>query len=382
MLRYASPRAIAEVESTRPVYGIYHGNAERVLSYLPLNHVAERFATEITGILAGSTIYFAESIERFGHNLRAAQPTLFFAVPRIWTKMREGITARLPEPTLLKLLSVPILGKLLARVLRKQLGLGAARLVLSGAAPLSPELHAFFARLGVQIQEVYGMTEVGGAATVAVRGERDAGVGRILPGAEVRLAPETDEILIRAPWMMTEYFQDPQRSAQVLVNGFIHSGDKGRFDARGNLHVVGRINDTFKTSKGKFVVPAHAEATLAGSALIDQVLVTGRGLPQPIALIGLSPAAQGQPRPQLEAELSRLLAALNRELAPHERISHLVVLDEAFSLENGLLTPTLKIRRHGVEARYEPSYEHWARYAGPVVWAGQLPQPAARLSAP
>jgi long-subunit acyl-CoA synthetase (AMP-forming) len=178
--------------------------------------------------------------------------------------------------------------------------------------------------------------------------------------------------------MMSEYFRDPERSAQVLADGFIHSGDTGRFDARGNLHVVGRINDTFKTAKGKFVVPAQAETVLAGSALIDQVLVTGRGLPQPIALIGLSPAAQHHARPQLEAELSQLLAAMNRELAPHERVSHLVVLDEGFSLDNGLLTPTLKVRRHGVEARYERQYERWSKHPSPVVWPGQEPPPAAQ----
>jgi long-chain acyl-CoA synthetase len=374
VLTYNSPYQLAVAESTQPMMGIYEGNAERLLSYLPLNHVAERFATEITGILGGSTIHFAESIERFAANLRAAQPTLFFAVPRIWTKLREGILAKLSEAWLYRTLELPIAGALFARVLRKQLGLGDARLVLSSAAPLTNELHAFFARIGLQIQEVYGMTEVGGAATLSEPGMPHAGVGRPLPPVEIKLAPGSSEVLIRTPWMMTGYFRDPERSAQVLRDGFVHSGDMGRFDAQGNLHVIGRVNDTFKTAKGKFVVPAPIEAAIASWPAIDQVLVTGRGLSQPIALVCLSEAGQKsarEEREQLEAELSRALVGLNAALAAHERLSRVVVIEEPFSLESGLLTPTLKVRRHAVETRYGAQFDAWSGglgMQGPIVW--------------
>jgi long-subunit acyl-CoA synthetase (AMP-forming) len=369
VLTYDAPYQLAIAESTRPVYGIFQGNAARVLSYLPLSHVAERSVTEITGILAGSEIYFAESIESFAANLRAARPTLFFAVPRIWTKLREGIISKLPERWLLLVLKLPVLGAALARFLRKQLGLNDARLVLSSAAPLAGDLHAFFARLGIHIQEVYGMSEVGGAATLAARGAAHAGVGQPLPFAEIKVAPDTQEILMRTPWMMTEYFRDPERSAQVLRDGFVHSGDTGRFDEHGNLHVIGRVNDTFKTSKGKFVVPAPLELTIATWPSVDQVLVTGRGLPQPIALICLSELGRKHARAELEAELTRALAAFNKDAAAHERLARVVVVDEPFSLENGLLTPTLKVRRHGVEARYGANFEEWASRPGQIVWA-------------
>jgi long-subunit acyl-CoA synthetase (AMP-forming) len=369
VLKYNSPYQLALAESTQSMMGIYDGNAERLLSYLPLNHVAERFATEIAGILAGSTIYFSESIERFAANLRATQPTLFFAVPRIWAKLREGILSKLSEEWLIRALEVPLAGALFARVLRKQLGLTEARLVLSSAAPLTNELHAFFARIGVHIQEVYGMTEVGGAATLSARGMPHAGVGRPLPPVEIKLAPDSAEVLIRTPWMMTEYFRDPERSAQVLRDGFVHSGDTGRFDAKGNLHVIGRVSDTFKTSKGKFVVPAPIESAIATWPAVDQVLVTGRGLTQPIALVCLSETAQSSPRTELEAELSRALSALNAALPAHERLSRIVVIAEPFSLDNGMLTPTLKVRRHGVEARYGTKLDGWSNDAGPIVWA-------------
>jgi long-chain acyl-CoA synthetase len=368
VLTYQAPYQLALLESSQPVYGIFRGNAARLLSYLPLNHVAERFATEITGILAGSEIYFAESIEAFARNLRATRPTLFFAVPRIWTKLHEGIVAKLPERILKRILGLPLLGAAFARVLRKQLGLNDARLVLSSAAPLSNDLHAFFARLGIHIQEVYGMSEVGGAATVSERGMPHAGVGRPLPTVEIRIDAGTQEILMRTPWMMTEYFRDPERTALVLRDGFVHSGDTGRFDAHGNLHVVGRVNDTFKTSKGKFVVPAPLEIEIGSWPAVDQVLVTGRGLSQPIALICLSEHGLHAARAALEAELTHALATLNARAAPHERIARVVVIHEPFSLENGMLTPTLKVRRHSVEARYSERFEVWAGQPNPIIW--------------
>ena len=368
VLTYAAPYQLAVLESSQPVYGIFQGNAARLLSYLPLNHVAERFVTEITGILAGSEIYFAESIESFARNLRATRPTLFFAVPRIWTKLHEGIVAKVPDRILKRILQVPLLGAAFARVLRKQLGLNDARLVLSSAAPLSNELHAFFGRLGVHIQEVYGMTEVGGAATLSERGVPHAGVGRPLPTVEIRIDDNTQEILMRTPWMMTEYFRDPERTAVVLRDGFVHSGDTGRFDAQGNLHVIGRVNDTFKTSKGKFVVPAPLELAIGSWPAVDQVLVTGRGLSQPIALICLSEHGLHAPRAALEAELTHALATLNATAAAHERIARIVVVPEPFSLENGMLTPTLKVRRHSVETRYAETFETWASQPGVITW--------------
>ena len=209
------------------------------------------------------------------------------------------------------------------------------------------------------------------------RGMPHAGVGRPLPPVEIKLAPDSSEVLMRTPWMMTGYFRDPERSAQVLRDGFVHSGDTGRFDAKGNLHVIGRVNDTFKTSKGKFVVPAPIEAAISSWPAIDQVLVTGRGLAQPIALVCLSEAGQKcarEEREQLEAELSRALVGLNAALAAHERLSRVVVIGQPFSLESGLLTPTLKVRRHAVETRYGAQFDAWSgglanqAKQGPIIW--------------
>jgi long-subunit acyl-CoA synthetase (AMP-forming) len=367
VLSYDSPRQIARHERRVPAYGLFGGAAERLFSYLPLNHIAERFATEIVGIQLGSLISFSESLERFAQNLRDVQPTLFFAVPRIWTKMREGITKKIPERYLSVLLRTPLVGRLLRRQLGALLGLGKAKLVISGAAPLAASTLEWFWRLGVPIREVYGMSETGGGVTLTpVKGAIAGTVGPALPGATIRLADETSEVLIRAPWIMTGYFRDPEKTRELMPDGFIRSGDRGRFDAEGNLVIVGRISEAFKGAKGRYVVPTGIEERFAGEPLIEQVMVTGRGLTQPIALICLTEDGKALPRTELQARLSRLRDRVNAALDNYEKLAALVVMEQSFSVENGALTPTLKLRRHAIDARYEPHYERWGETASIV----------------
>jgi len=369
VLRYEGPRALAEHELAQPLYDIFRGSAERLFSYLPLNHVAERFATEIAGIFAGATISFAESITTFASDLRKVQPTFFFAVPRIWSKMEHGLVQKLGERRLALLLATPVAGPAMARLLRYMLGLGKARVVLSGAAPLPRATLAFFARLGVEIQEIYGMTEAGGGVTVNPRGRsRPGSVGLPMAGAEVRIQPDTAEVLIRTPWMMDGYFRAEERTAEVVRHGFIHTGDRGSFDAAGYLTITGRVSEAFKTSSGKFVVPSKLEALFASCAHVEQVMVTGRGLSQPLALVCLSEAAQRADRDQVAAELSRTLQALSAQVDRHERVLRAVVLARGFSVEDGTLTPTLKLRRHVIEARYGERFESWSASKDSVVF--------------
>ncbi|HEX6245260.1 MAG TPA: AMP-binding protein [Polyangiales bacterium] len=370
VLTYESPRQVALHERHAPVYEIFQGSAERLFSYLPLNHIAERFAAEITSILAGGSISFGESIESFAQNLQSVQPTLFFAVPRIWTKMQDGVLARVDAKLLARLLRLPGVGGLLKQKLRKLLGLGSARVVISGAAPLARATLDWFAALGIQIQEVYGMSEAGGGVTFNARGHiRPGSVGKPIVGAEVKIDADSGEVLIRAPWMMREYFRDPVKTAEVVRDGFIHSGDRGHFDAEGNLVIVGRVSEAFKSAKGKYVVPTPIEARFAQNPYIEQVLVTGRGLPQPIALVCLGSAAKGVARDKLAASLRTTLIEVNQAAEKHERVPSLVVLAESFSVENGLLTPTLKLRRHAIDARYEARYAAWSQENGPI-WEG------------
>lgn len=366
VLTYESPRQLVLGEHREPKTGLFDGAARRLFSYLPLNHIAERFATEVTGILFGSVISFSESIDRFTHDLRSVEPTLFFAVPRIWTKMREVVSARIPERRLALLLRVPVLGELLARTLRRALGLGKAELVLSSAAPLPPDTLEWFWRLGVRVREVYGMTELGGGVTLTGADRPSPGaVGKPVAGVNLKLDEETDEVLVSCPWMMTGYFRDEEKTREVMAGGFVHTGDRGRFDEDGNLVIVGRIGEAFKGAKGRYVVPTGVEARFAGVPGVEQVMVTGRGLPQPLALVCLTADALAKPREQLQERLGEALARLNPLLDTHERLAALVVVP-SFTVDSGLLTPTLKLRRHVIDELYEDRYEEWARMGGVV----------------
>jgi long-subunit acyl-CoA synthetase (AMP-forming) len=214
------------------------------------------------------------------------------------------------------------------------------------------------------------MSEVGGGVTVTDADRPSPGtVGKPIPGATIRLDDDTGEVLIHAPWMMTEYFQDAEKTREIMRDGFVHSGDTGRFDAHGNLVITGRITEAFKGAKGRYVLPTGIEARFAGVPEIDQVMVTGRGLVQPVALVCLTAEASGKPRPQIEQSLRDVMAAVNPSLDTHERLGGIVVVP-AFTVESGLLTPTLKLRRHAIDAVYAAKYEEWEK-AGGVIFAAK-----------
>jgi len=369
VLRYEGPRALAEHELAVPTYGAFAGSAGRLFSFLPLNHVAERFATEINGIFAGSTIAFAESIQTFASDLRRVQPTFFFAVPRIWTKMQHGLDLKLGKARLRAWLRAPLVGAMTSRLIRHALGLGRVRVALSGAAPLPASTLEFFALLGIAIQEVYGMTEAGGAVTLNPRGAaRHGSVGRAISGVRVAVDAATGEVRVRTPWMMEGYFRAPERTAELMERGFIRTGDRGELDASGYLTITGRVSEAFKTASGKFVVPSKVEALLSASPHIEQVMVTGRGLTHPIALLCLADASGAVDRRSLSAELSHALEAASAQLEPHERVRKAVVLRQHFAVEDGSLTPTLKLRRHIIDARYASQFESWLAHHEAVVF--------------
>lgn len=371
-LPFSGAMDIAANERKTPVFQIYSGATERLFSFLPLNHVAERVAVEIAAILAGGTISFAESLETFNRNVVETRPTYFFAVPRIWTKFREGVLAQVggknPAKKLEFLLKVPILGASVRRKILGGLGLQDVQVAVSGAAPIPRETLEWYQRLGLTIQEVYGMSETHGPATFNPPDDvRPGTVGKAVPGTQVKLDPETNEVMYKAPWNMTGYYNDPEKTDQVLQDGWIRTGDEGSLDADGYLTLVGRVSDAFKGSKGKYVVPAPIESKFGADDTVGMVMVTGRGLPKTVALVCLSEGAQGMTERALKASLQATLAAINPTLEVHERIGAVVVLAKEFAVEDDTLTPTLKIRRRTVDRLYESKYEGWLKTGG-IVW--------------
>lgn len=369
MIDYECPHLIMQHERENPIYGVYQNVAERIISYLPLNHIAERVLSEFMPIVAGSSVSFTESLDQFADNLQSVKPTLFFAVPRIWTKFQQAILAKLPQKKLDLLLKIPIVSRLIKHKIKSGLGLEEVRLAVSGAAPMSASLIRWFATLDIHIQEVYGATEVCGGVTFnAVDDIAPGTVGRAVPGVEVKLDSDTDEILIKAPWVMKGYYQSPEKTAEVLQDGYYHTGDTGRFDEAGRLIVTGRIKDTFKTAKGKFVLPVPIEHELSRHEYIEQVMVTGIGLVQPLALVCLSENTQQLPRDQLAAELGKLLGELNHTLDSYSKLSHLVVFREPWAENSGFFTPTLKIKRHIVDQHYQDKYSEWSESKIRILW--------------
>ena len=262
---------------------------DRYLSYLPLAHSYERYVGEGIAIFHGMQLYFAESLESFPLDLQRARPTVFCSVPRLWMKFQSGVHAKLPAEKLQRLLSIPVVGRLVRRKILKGLGLDQARFAFSGAAPLAPEVIDWYRRLGLELLEGYGMSENHSYSHASEPGDARSGyVGRSRPGVETRLS-EDGEVLVKSPGMMMGYFKAPELTAEVVTaDGFLRTGDRGELDEQGRLRITGRVKELFKTSKGKYVAPAPIENRLLSSGLLEQCCVTGAGFPQPHAVGVLS----------------------------------------------------------------------------------------------
>lgn len=341
----------------------------RLFSYLPMSHIAERLGIETMGLMLGAQFSFAESLETFPQNLQATQPDYFFAVPRIWSKFQEKILEKLPEPRLRLLIGMPLVGSVLKRLLKKKLGLSRAKLCFSGAAPLSKGQLEWWHRLGVSIYEVYGMTEdcVYGHFN-SPSAFRFGTVGQPLPGLKRKIT-ENEEICVKSDYLMRGYYKEPVMTAQMFdAEGYLKTGDTGVIDADGFLTIIGRVKDQFKTDKGKYISPAPIEMKLMENKDIAQVCVVGMGIPQPILLTVLTPAARAKSREEIATSLSATMDAVNAHLEAYEKLETAVIMKEEWTQENGLLTPTLKLKRNALEKIYVPRYPGWYHEKGRVVW--------------
>jgi long-chain acyl-CoA synthetase len=347
----------------------------RVLSYLPLSHVAERTLVEHGMLASGMHVFFAESLETFATDLQRARPTVFFSVPRLWVKFQQGVLAKMPAEKLDRLLSLPIVNRIIRRKVLGALGLDRCEFAAGGAAPMPPDLLRWYARLGLEIIEVYGMTENCGVSHCTLPGKQRPGtVGYPYEGVQSRIDPANDEIQVRSPGMMLGYYKEPEQTRQAFTDdGWLRTGDKGVLDEEGGLRISGRVKDLFKTSKGKYVTPAPIEDKLVMHAAVEACCVTGANLGQPLGILMLNVeasqrSAAAAERSALEASLSAHLAAVNALLDPHERLDCLVVVTQPWTVESGLITPTFKVRRNRIEDVYASNYERWVVERRTVIW--------------
>ncbi|MCK5771758.1 AMP-binding protein [Algiphilus sp.] len=357
------------------------GPGDRMLSYLPLAHVFEAAAVEANALRNGFRVYFSEGLDTFAADLRRAQPTIFLSVPRLWVKFQQSVLAAVPQERLTELLRDPASADATRRDVLVKLGLQDVRLAITGSAPLAPSVMQWYRDLGLELLEGYAMSEDFAYSHCSYPGRARIGyVGETLPGVERRIA-ESGEVQIRSPGGMLGYYKDADQTAEAYTaDGWFRTGDLGEVDDAGRLRITGRLKEIFKTAKGKYVAPVPIECRL-GHPRVEVVCVSGADQPQPFVLMMPSPLASealgnAEGRAAFEVEIEALLDQVNGTLDPHEQLAFAVVVADAWSIENGLLTPTMKIRRSAIEGRYADRIGAWAARRERVVWERELPLPA------
>ncbi len=373
---------------------------DRLISYLPLAHVAEQMGAICNHVLAGYQVYFASSLETLGEHLQEVHPTIFFGVPRVWEKMQAAITSKLNAATGAKAalarwalragrdwhakalqgqepgawldMKKRLAGTLVHKKVQNALGFDQARILLSGAAPIAVENLQFFTSLDLLIGEVYGQSEDSGPTAISLPGfVRIGAAGKPLPGVQVRIA-EDGEILVKGPNVFMGYKGRPEATAETLKDGWLHSGDLGRIDEDGFIYVTGRKKDLLITSGGKNISPGNIEADLMNLPLVEHAVVVGDSRNYLATLLTLKTdvlqsfaqqhklpgtLAQWRTSPQVHEELQRGIDAVNARQARVAHIRKFSVLQDDFSIDNGCLTPTQKIRRNVVQRQYAPEIE-------------------------
>jgi len=361
-------------------------DGEVSLSYLPLSHIAEQMSTIHMPATLGSTVYFAESIDKVSANLKDARPTVFFGVPRIWEKFHAGLAAKLAEATGVKKrlvewargvcgqvnahrdrgeaiprmldLQYQLATKLVISKIKTAMGFDRATRLYSGAAPIAPDVLSFMASLDLPILEIYGQSEDSGPTSSNLVGRTRIGsVGVALPGLEIKIADD-GEICVRGPNVFLGYFKEPTATAETLIDGWLHSGDLGAFDKDGFLTITGRKKEIIITAGGKNISPKNIEALIKTSPLVGEAVVIGDRRKYLTALITLEPTAASQVNTdEARVQVQAAIDSANQTLARVEQVKKFAILARPFGVDTGELTPTLKIKRKAVAQLYAREIE-------------------------
>ncbi len=347
---------------------------DRCLSYLPLAHVFERAAVETASLYNGHQVFFAESLDTFVQDLQRARPTVFHSVPRLWLKFQLGVFRKMPQEKLAKLIKIPLLGRIIKKKVLRGLGLAECRMAVSGSAPIPPELIQWYNDLGLELLEGYGMSENFCYSHFTQPGSIKPGyVGQPVLGVKVKLS-DAGELLIKSPCNMTSYFKQPELTKEAFTeDGYLKTGDRGEIDEKGTLRITGRVKELFKTSKGKYVAPAPIENLINASQRVEISCVAGAGFTKPHGLVLLDEGLRAKIddadiKKQVEEALGDLLAKVNEEVETFERLQFFAVVKDVWQIDNGFLTPTMKIKRDVIEQAYAGSLDEWYDSNKTVIW--------------
>ncbi|AIW13172.1 AMP-binding protein [Vibrio tubiashii] len=341
---------------------------DRLFSYLPLAHITERVYIFGSSIMGGVQTAFPESLDTFIEDVKMQRPTLFISVPRLWTLFQQRIQDKLPQKKLNILLKIPFVNSLIKKKLAEGLGLDQARVLGCGSAPVSPALLEWYHSVGLHITEAWGMTESFAYSTLnyPFRADKIGSVGNAGPGIELKIA-EDEEIMVRGKGLFSGYYKNDIATQESFnAEGWLHTGDIGFIDSEGYLTIQGRKKDTFKTAKGKFVAPVPIEKKLFEYSRVEMMCLIGLGLPAPILLV-VPHDFPNFDKERYERTTKKVIARMNADLESHEQIKGVLMIKDPWSIENGILTPTLKIKRHVLEQKYHDIGHNWPK-GQLVVW--------------
>ncbi len=356
------------------------------IAFLPSAHIAQRVVVEILPILSGTAVSFAESLLKLQPEIKSVRPTWFLAPPRVWERVYTSIrTEILKKPPLVQKAFFGALGlgldaakykrmgknvplrmriplqlahRLIFSKIRHRFG-GRLRIAASGAAPLGADLAEFYEAIGMPLIEGYGLTEGGVAAFNPLEAPRPGSIGKALPGVEFKVGEE-GELLIRSACLSSGYYKDPEATAELLRDGWLHTGDIGTIDSNGYIHITGRKKELIVSSNGKKIFPSRVETFFNFEPLISQVVLAGDRLPHLVALFTIHPPVAESIRgsndpgiplhesPAVLGEVQKIVSRVNKQLAPFEQVKRFRVLHREFTIEHGEVTATMKVRRKQV----------------------------------
>jgi long-chain acyl-CoA synthetase len=371
------------------------GPEDATVAFLPSAHIAQRIVIEMLPLRCGMAVTFSESLLKLPQEIRTVRPTILLAPPRMWERIYTTVCTELrkrpaaarkafyaglalalaasryrhagkPVPWRIRA-PLALADKLLFRKVRARFG-GRLRVAASGAAPLGKDLAEFYEAIGMPLVEGYGLTEGGVATFNPIAAPKPGSIGKLLPGVEARIAPD-GELLLSGPCLFSGYWRDPATTAEVLCDGWLHTGDIAHIDAEGYVFITGRKKELIVSSTGKKIYPTRVEMLFKMEPLVSQVLLIGDRLPYLTALFTINDTAAmalkgmdswaGRPVAELAqaapvlAEIHRAVARVNKHLAPFEQVRKYRVLPRDFSIGDGELTATMKVRRTRVIENFQ-----------------------------
>lgn len=331
----------------RCIGAIEFSDFPRFLSYLPLAHVAERQLIWVQSLIYGGEVTFNEDLTTLLRDMADTSPHYLFGVPRVWEQLQQGVLAQFGgQAAFAEALQSD--REALQQKVKRALGLNNAEYLLTAAAPTPAALIEWYQNIGVTLMEGYGQSEAMGLIANTNDQRKVGSIGVPLDGVEVRITDE-GELCVRADGVATGYYKNPEKTAETFVDGWVHTGDKATVDNDGFYYLTGRVKDHFKTIQGKFVSPPPMESAFSECEVVEQLCLLGRGYSKTVMVVVLTSPARALAKPAVEKQVLATAALVNNSVEHHAHIGAVIITTEPWTIENGILTPTMKIKRDEIE---------------------------------